>query len=107
MSKAVRMLGLRREEFCALSSSGFWERQQSFLDSGSGKAPQSGQMVFLRKTPSHSTLVDSVDSEHPDLEGTVFIVLPQPLSPRFREKEEDTKAWRRVEGSQPPQPFSQ
>ena len=103
MSKAVRMLGLRREEFCALSSSGFWERQQPPV----WKGPQSGQMVFLRKTLSHSTLVDSVDSEHPELEGTVFIVLPQPLSPRFREKEEDTKAWRRVEGTQPPQPFSQ
>ena len=61
MSKAVRMLGLRREEFCALSSSGFWERQQPPV----WKGPQSGQMVFLRKIPSHSTLVDGVDSEHP------------------------------------------
>lgn len=61
MSKAVRRLGLRREEFCALSSPGFWERQQPPV----WKGPQSGQMVFLRKTPCHSILVDSADSEHP------------------------------------------
>ena len=63
-------------------------------------------MVFLRKIKGSLTpLWWTVWTQSIlDLEGTLFIVLPQPLSPPFREKEEDTKARRRVEGTQPPQP---
>lgn len=92
----MRRLGLREGE--ALSSPGFWERQQPPV----WKGPQSGQMVFLRKTLSFHSGGQCGLRASWVWKGPCSLFLSQPLSPSFREQEEDTEVWRRVEGAPAP-----